>query len=165
MCSERCEAWLWSWVCELYSQKGVLLKPWGVNGWEGIVLSAVFFRFDGRCQFFSGVLKRQEGGVYFIECEYSSSSDGWSSPKHGACSDGWSVFHPKQLDVSTGGLFPVLVTSATLEKPFNFSAINSVPQHQDEVRGWNVATDGLWEKAPEHGLLMFLGHGEVWSPT
>ena len=41
-----------------------------------------------------------------------------------------------------GGLFPVLVTNATLEKPFNFSAINSVP-HQDEVQGWNVATDGL----------------------
>ncbi|KAG5193249.1 hypothetical protein JEQ12_019610 [Ovis aries] len=31
-------------------------------------LSISFYvKFDGRCQFFSGVLKRQEGGVYFIE--------------------------------------------------------------------------------------------------
>uniref|UniRef100_A0A4W2BL53 Uncharacterized protein n=1 Tax=Bos indicus x Bos taurus TaxID=30522 RepID=A0A4W2BL53_BOBOX len=37
--------------------------------WEGIVLPVVFFRFDGTCQFFSGVLQRQEGGVYFIEFE------------------------------------------------------------------------------------------------
>ena len=57
----------------------------------------MFFRFDGTCQFFSGVLQRQEGGVYFIECEYSSSSDGWSSPNHGTCSDGQYVLHPKQL--------------------------------------------------------------------
>ena len=53
------------------------------------------------------------------------------------------MFHPKQLDISMGGLFPLLVTNATLEKPFNFSAILSVPQPQDEVQGWNVATDGL----------------------
>ncbi|XP_069429493.1 allergen Bos d 2-like [Ovis canadensis] len=33
-------------------------------------LSISFYvKFDGRCQFFSGVLKRQEGGVYFIEFE------------------------------------------------------------------------------------------------
>ena len=60
----------------------------GTEWWEGIVLPVVFFRFDGTCQFFSDVLDRQEGGIYFIECEYPSASDGRSSPNHGTCSDG-----------------------------------------------------------------------------
>ena len=60
-----------------------------------------------------------------------------------------------------GGLFPLLITMAILEEPFNFSGINSVPQHQGEVQGWNVAIDGLWEKAPEWWLYLFPGQGEV----
>ena len=59
-----------------------------------------------------------------------------------------------------GGLLPLLITNAILEKPFNFSGINSVPQHQHEVQGWNVAIDGLWEKVPERWLYMFPGRGE-----
>ena len=48
-----------------------------------------------------------------------------------------------------------------LGKAINFSAINFVPQHQDDVQGCNVAIHGLWEKAPEHWPLVILGHAEV----
>ena len=74
----------------------------------------------------------------------------------------WNVFSSiRQLDVWVGGLFPLLITMAILEEPFNFSGINSVPQHLGEVQGWNVAIDGLWEKAPEWWLYLFPGHGEM----
>ena len=64
-----------------------------------------------------------------------------------------------------GGLFPLLITKATLEKPVNFSGINTVPQHQDEIQGYNAASDGPWEEAPECWLLVFLGHEEVQEAT
>ena len=70
-----------------------------------------------------------------------------------------------------GGLFTLLITNATLEKPFNFSAINCVPKHQAEVQAWNVAfdglwdeaLDGLWEEAPERWRLVFPGRGELYK--
>uniref|UniRef100_A0A4W2FMH7 Allergen Bos d 2-like n=1 Tax=Bos indicus x Bos taurus TaxID=30522 RepID=A0A4W2FMH7_BOBOX len=41
-----------------------------INNCEQLSLS-FYIKSDGTCQFFSGVLQRQEGGVYFIEWEYS----------------------------------------------------------------------------------------------
>ena len=109
----------------------------GNEWWGRNVLSVGFFRFDGRCQFFSEELKRQEGGIYIIECEYSSFSDGWSSPNHGTCSDWQSPFHPKQLDVWIAELFPLLITNATLEKPLIFQ--QSILSHNTRMRS-KVAT-------------------------
>jgi len=106
-----------------------------------------FCSVDGTCLLLTEVAERQEGYVDELKCEYFSFSDGFSSPNHGTCSVGKPRFHQRQLNVWMGGLFPLLITNATLEKPFNFSIIDSVPQHQDEAHGWNVTIDGLWEKA------------------
>ena len=120
----------------------------------------LLFRIDGRCQFFSEELKRQGGDVCIIECEYSSFSDGWSYPNHGTCSD-WQSVSPKTARCLDWWTISSTHYQCNLGKAINFSAINPVPQHQDEVQGWNMAIGGLWQKAPEHWLLMFLGHGEV----
>ena len=159
MCSDRCESWLWSWVCKLYSRKGVL-KPWGANGDEG--MSCLLAFQDWR-------------EMPVIHTSAKETRRGYLSHRMWVFQLLWWVVLPKPWNVF-GLIVSVSPKTATclhwwtlssthyecnLGKAINFSAISSVPQQQDEVQGSNVATDGLWEKAPEHGLLMFLRHGEV----